>query len=219
VWDPGKPAAEDWLTVADPDQARLLSDLASFRYFEPFIALERTVSEAAAEASCGVDTMLYRVRTFLKAGLLKVARVQKRAGRPIKHYRSIADAFFVPFSVTPYATLEERLASQMEPGQRRLVASIAAVLRETGLDGRRIYRGSTGTVWNEAAADIETPITPEDPNLPAALQYGTELYLGFDEAKALQRHLHELFLHYREREAGEGQKYLFQVALLPAVPE
>lgn len=208
-----------WLTVEDPEQARLLSDMNSFRYFEPFIARERTLTQAAAEVGCKVDTMLYRVRKFLAAGLLEVTHAQRRAGRPIKHYRSTADAFFIPFAATPFASLEERLASQMESGNRKLVRSTAAVLRETGLEGRRIYRGATGAVWNESAADIDTPLWPQDPHMPAAIQYGTDLYLGFDEAKALQRHLYELFLRYREREAGEGQKYLWQVALLPAVPE
>lgn len=208
-----------WLTVDDPAQARLLSDVDSFRYFEPFIARERSVSQAAGEAGCAVDTMLYRVRKFLAAGLLTVARSERRAGRPIKHYRSTADAFFIPFAATPYASLEERLTSQMEPGNRRLVRSIAAVLRESGLEGRRIYRGGTGVVWNESAADIDTPLAPDDPNMPAAIQYGTELYLGFDEAKELQRRLYELFLSYRDREIGKGQKYLWQVALLPDATE
>jgi hypothetical protein len=90
-----------------------LSDPESFRYFEPFIARDRTVKEAAEAVGCNLDTMLYRVRKFLNAGLLKVTRVEKRAGRPIKHYRSTSEAFFVPFEVTPYAELEERLEALM----------------------------------------------------------------------------------------------------------
>jgi hypothetical protein len=209
----------EWLTVEDRLQARLLSEEASSRYFEPFLARERTVSQAAAEVGCGVDTMLYRVRTFLAAGLLRVTSVQKRAGRPIKRYRSIADAFFIPFRVTPYATLEERLANQMEAGNRRLVRSIATVLRETGLDGRRIFRRPSGAIWNESAADTQTPITPYDPHMPAAIQFGTELHLGFEEAKELQQELWRLFLRYRERETGEGPSYLWQVAMLPAAAQ
>jgi hypothetical protein len=210
---------EKWLTVEDPEQARLLSDLNSFEFFEPFIARERTASQAAAELGRRLDTVLYRVRQFLEAGLLQVTRLEKRAGRPIKQYRSVADAFFIPFAVTPFATLEDRLASQMASGNQKIVRSIAAVLRETGLEGRRIFRADNGTVWNQSASDAETPLRPVDPNMPAAIQYGTELYLGFEEAKALQRQLHELFESYGEREVGEGRKYLLQVALLPEVSE
>jgi hypothetical protein len=107
----------------------------------------------------------------------------------------------------------------MAAGNRRLVRSIAAVLRETGLDGRRIFRRASGAVWNESAADTHTPITPYDPNMPAAIQFGTELHLGFEEAKELQQELWRLFLRYRERETGTGPSYIWQVALLPATSE
>lgn len=216
--DSGSLSFQSWLTVDDPTQARLLSDLTAFRYFEPFIARERSASQAAAEAGCGLDTMLYRVKRFLAAGLLTVTRSDRRAGRPVRYYRSVADALFVPFAAMPYATLEERLASQMASGNRRLIRSIAEVLRDTGLEGRRIFRGDNGVVWNESAADVDTPLNPEDPSMPAAIQFGLGLHLDFGEAKELQRELHRLFERFRDREAGGGQKYMLQVALLPEAP-
>lgn len=217
--DSGRNPLKSWLTIEDPEQARLLSDLSVFRYFEPFIARELSVSEAAAEADCGIDTLLYRVRRFISAGLLTVVRSEKRAGRPVKFYRSVADAFFVPFAAMPYATLEERLASQMESSNGRLIRSIAQVLRDTGLEGRRIFRGPNGVVWNESAADAHTPLKPDDPEMPAAFQFEIGLHLAFSEAKELQRELYGLFERYRDREAGTGQKYLWQLALLPEAPE
>ena len=55
-------------TVTDAEQARLLSNPASFRFLEPFVARERSVTAAAAEVGCSLDTMLYRVKTMLKEG-------------------------------------------------------------------------------------------------------------------------------------------------------
>jgi hypothetical protein len=208
----------DWLTVEDPEQARLLSDPGAFRFFEPFLARERTVTAAAVEAGCSVDTMLYRVRKFLKAGLLRISRVETRAGRPIKHYRSVADALFVPFSATPYATLEERIENQFAPFNRTLIRSVAHLLRHTGRDGRRIYRHPDGEVWNDSAADPETPFRMDDEDLPAAYDFSTEIELELSEAKALQRELHELFERYAKRRPGRGQSYLWHLSLMPVRP-
>jgi hypothetical protein len=62
--DSGRPPPEAFVTVRDPKQARLLSDPKSYAFFRPFVACEKSVSEAAAEVGCAADTMLYRVKTF-----------------------------------------------------------------------------------------------------------------------------------------------------------
>ncbi len=108
----GRPLAK--YEVHDPLQARLLTHPVSKEFFKPFLARERTVSQTAAELGRSVSATLYRVKTFLRAGLLYVAREEKRSGRPIKHYRSVADAFLIPSETTPYAGLEERLSAQLE---------------------------------------------------------------------------------------------------------
>jgi hypothetical protein len=66
--------------VRSAEQAKLLSSPESLRFFEPFVARDCTVSQAAKEVKCRVDTMLYRVNLFLKAGLLKVVKTQARRG-------------------------------------------------------------------------------------------------------------------------------------------
>ena len=95
--DSGRPPSDVFHTVSDPEQARLLSNRESFRFFEPFVARELSATGAAEEVGCALDTMLYRIKTFVRAGLLQVSRLEKRAGRPIKHYRSVYDAYFIPF--------------------------------------------------------------------------------------------------------------------------
>ena len=115
--DSGRPSAEAFHTVTDAEQARLLSNRESFRFFEPFIAKEQSATAAAAEVGCALDTMLYRIKTLLGAGLLQVAKLEKRAGRPVKHYRSAHDAYFIPFEVTPFANLEERMREHFSEAQ------------------------------------------------------------------------------------------------------
>jgi hypothetical protein len=211
----GRPPPEAFVVVRDPLQARLLTDPASFRFFEPFIDRDRTVSQAADEIGCRLDTMLYRVKTFLNAGLLAVSRLEKRAGRPIKHYRSSSSAYFVPFEVTPYAGLEERLKAGFEARQEMLVKSLARLLREHGWEGQRIFRSASGEVWTEGAADTARSFDPKDPMTPVVLDFSLTVHLSRDEAKALQLELSRLLERYRDRESRPGQAYTFGVALVP----
>ncbi|HEX7003480.1 MAG TPA: hypothetical protein VF168_04785 [Trueperaceae bacterium] len=217
--DYGSSAVETWTTVQDPRQAQLLSDREAFRYFEPFMAREKSVSEAARELGCSTDTMLYRVRSFLAAGLLRIVRVEPRAGRPIKIYRSSGDAYFVPFDVTPFATLEERLAEQMEEFSREVVHSSAALLRQTGRRGQRIYRTREGRVWNDSAADPHTPFIIGDPGVPAAYDFSQVIRLQEEDARRLQLELHSLFERYAAVADELGREYLWQVTLIPKVAE
>lgn len=115
------PQAE--LVVRDPNQAQLLTESRSKEFFKPFVARELTASQAAHEVGCELSAMLYRIRTFQAAGLLAVVRQEKRAGRPLKVYRAVADAFFIPFDLTPYADYEERLMEQLAPAWRQVLAA------------------------------------------------------------------------------------------------
>lgn len=207
----------DWSVIDDAEQARLLSDPKAFRYFEPFLARESTVSSAAEIVGCGVDAMLYRVRSFCKAGLLRVIRVERRAGRPIRHYRSTADAFFVPLAVTPFASVEERLANQMKPFNDEVIAGMAHLIRQSGREGRRIYRGPDGEVWTESARDVDSPFSLDDPALPAVFDVSARLKLDFENAKSLHHELRLLFERYHDLSVDGKREYLMQIVLLPAV--
>lgn len=230
--DSGRPPAEAFHTVTDPEQARLLSDPASFRFFEPFVARERSVSAAAEEVGCSLDTLLYRVGTFLKGGLLRVSRLEKRAGRPIKHYRSAHDAYFIPFEVTPYAGLEERLDAHYRERQKLLVPAGARLLRSLGNEGRRVYRRlDDGEVWQESAGDIETFTDLYDaPTYRRRLEarrgsvgemLDDTLYLTDAEARALLLEFHALWWRYaqgRSRSEESGRPYFMQFNFLPLEP-
>ena len=67
-------------TVTDTAQARLLTEPRSRDFFKPFLARERSASQAAEELGCSLNTLLYRIKTFLQADLLHVTRQERRAG-------------------------------------------------------------------------------------------------------------------------------------------
>lgn len=211
----GKPVADTWFTVTDAVQGRLLTDVPGRHFFEPFLARERTVSEAAAEVGCSVDAMYYRVQKLLKAGLLVVARTEARAGKALKHYRSNADAYVIPFSLTPSATLEEHLAEQLAEENALIARSFAAVLRLKGLEGRRLYRHADGQVWSDAAVDPAVPFSSGGQVAPVAHDFSVRLKLGQEDARRLQEELHRLYEHYSALVPRGGSEYIWRVALVP----
>ncbi len=204
--------------VTNAEQARLLTEPAYDDAFRPFLARECSVGEAAAEAGLTLDAMLYRVRVLLKAGLLEVARVKPRAGRPIKLYRSVHDAYFIPYELTPFASLEERLWRQFMPELKERLAIQARRLRERGFDGQRLYRNDFGETFMESAPDALSPVDFLDSEREPALDFWTNVALTEQRAREVQRTLYDLWRRSQEPEAevGDGKRrYRLAVAFVP----
>lgn len=203
-----------FFTVADTEQARLLTEPTSKEFFKPFLARERSAAEAAAVMRCSLNTMLYRIKTLLRAGLLGVVREQPRKGRAVKIYRSVHNAYFVPFRVTPYATIEERLEVQSEPIFAGLIHSYAAALKQNARYGHHIFVNENGVVWTSDLLPEQTPAG--QPNI------FTDVYLRLrdEDARALGQELKELLgraleLDKQTGDDPEARAYLNMVALLP----
>ena len=213
----GRTPGEIFWTVTDSRQAELLTDATSKVFFKPFLARECSVSRAAEEVGCNLNTMLYRVKTFLKAGLLVVAREEKRAGRPVKLYRSAFDAYLIPDGVTPYANLEERLMRQMRPFWETVMRSLARAYRERGWGGQHLHRTPEGVVTTSLATK-ETGLTDfwsVEP--PFDVYSDMRLKLTAEEAEGLARGLLELLKNASQTIVKEeGKRYILQVALVPA---
>lgn len=214
--------------VEDEIQARLLSDTKAFSYFIPFLAQTRTVSEAAQEIGCNLDTMLYRVKRFLEAELLEVVWVEKRAGRPIKHYRSVHDAYFVPLSLTPFATFEEEVRQLVRRYENTIIRELARSSRTLNRQGKRIYRDKFSEVATHTAKDEEEIFAfdslPElaldstfNHTLVAEL-FSDELLLTQSEAKELLAQLYRLWRDHKLEPTAARKPYVLQVALVPLEP-
>lgn len=94
------------MTVPEVDaekqsSALLLEDL-NRKIVQVCIPEARTLSELADLLHTEMNPLHYRVQRLLKAGFLSISHIEKRAGRPIKHYRATQETFFVPFRYTPY---------------------------------------------------------------------------------------------------------------------
>lgn len=191
--DSGRPPADAFHVVDDPRQARLLTDDDVLRFFRPFLARDASASDAAAEAEVSLDRMLYRIRTFVDAGLLRVVRRRPRAGRPIKIYRSSHDAYLVPYAATPFATLQELLRQRFEATAHHLADLLAAheTARDRPWDGFRLYRGDDGETW-VVGSDVAL-------GEAEAVDLAVTLHLREDDARALRHALVDLFHTYARR--------------------
>jgi len=217
-------ASARYFTVSDPQQARLLSDPRFQDAFFPFLARELGASAAAAELGLDLNAMLYRIRVLSKAGLLQVVRFEQRKGRPIKIYRSVHDAYFVPYEATPFADLEERLWRQQLPELRERTSIQARRLRAGGIYGQNLFRNELGETWVQSGVSGGEELAWLDPQRTASIDYRTDLLLTDAESREVQSALYELLQRHRPDSASiphgsavpvDRQRFRLSVALLP----
>ncbi len=223
VFYSSRPPSEAFYRIETPAQAAILDERAVARLFFPFLGRERTVGQAAAETGFKLNAMHYRVRTFLDAGLLKVVREEKRAGRAIKVYRSVADAFFVPFQFTAHATRQESWLAHIEPVARPIAQSMAERYLEREQAGQCIFRDDEGHFVSLGGQELreskEIVFHPDADQRPLGTDRFGNIFLTEAEAQRLERELVELFGRYLKLWHSDDKvrhEHLFLYAFVPA---
>lgn len=209
------------LTIADPEVARVLVENRSAQLFEPFMKRALSLNEAAQELGVKLPKLLYHVKRFVKLGLLEVACVERRNGRPVKRYRSTAKTFFVPFHVTPSETLERLLsrltAYENERFQRELARTLQNISPTWGLHialSKEHGMDFSLTPDNKGAAKPFLDVIFGF-NAPAIISTQGKLRLDFETAKAFQVELRELLARYTQKQTSKGQPYAYRLGLTP----
>jgi hypothetical protein len=204
--------------VDDPAAARLLMDATTRDVFGCFLGRTRSVREAADALGRDLDAVLYRVRRLVAAGLLEVAAVQPRAGRPIKRYRAVHDAWFIPFEALPYADLEETFLDLHVAHAARAARAAARWLADRPWAGYRIgldasgRMGMRGAAQDDDAPDAEAPSLLGGPDGP--MDAGLELRLSPADARSLNADLAALVATYERRaEAGPANRLLLVISV------
>ena len=206
--------------ITDPKAARLLLDFRETAYLYPFARSENTVTGVARRTGWEPALLLHRVRRFERLGLLRVARLEPRAGRPIKHYRMSAEEFFIPHTVAPAATVEDMLEAMDATLRRQMYRNIVratAQITDSARLGWRVFADENGFFHTDFAPGPGVGFSVLGPEAPAVIHRWTTLRLDFPAAKALQRELDELFYRYLN-ETG-SQVYQFRIALAPQSDE
>lgn len=197
-----RPPSGTFFRIESRAQARLLSDPVKGTFIHPFIGRECSVGEAAQTLACSIQAMHYRVKQLLVLGLIEVKREEKRAGRPIKYYRAVSDAFFIPDDLTTHADLEERLLADLAPTVQLIAKGVAKAIRREGRTGRCEFYNEHGSISSYGcvakAEDNVIELNYEYPfRLPNTDRRG-DIFLADDEARQLSRELNALFGRYLE---------------------
>lgn len=213
------------MTITRPEVARALTDLKTTQLLEPFMKRELSLSEAARELELTLPSLLYHVNRFTKFGLLEVACVERRKGRPIKRYRASAKTFFVPYDLTPSETLAHLLQNLMAPGERRFHREAANTLQARSPNWGLNISCPTGEGIDYALASQATDFVPDmvdsvlKADVPALFISDGTLELDFATAKALQKELVDLFNRYRQKQQPGSQHYAYRLGLTPMQDE
>lgn len=203
------------LVVTNPAMADALTKQRILKQLTPFFGQTCTVLEAAQQTNTKANTMLSQVKRLQALGLIKVVKEQRRKGRSIKHYRAVADVFFVPYEITTADTLEAMMAERDKYWATQLRKGVVhARAEDVGSWGTRIY------VDDRHRLQIQTAVTPEknhtmlDKDRPAALSaWRDSVYLDYEDAKALQREMFALLLKYQRKEGA--QRYIVRMGMAP----
>ncbi len=218
-------SSRTWLKVEDAEAAKAIADPAALRYLEPFVGQERSVGQVAQELGVSLSGVLYRVRQFLRLGLIGETRSEPRSGRPIRYYRSVADGYFVPFQATSVTNQEALAAHAFRRLREQLDESVGqAWVKAFGEErpiGIQVFRGSQGRLSRNIAPDPEgspgeRPLDALlEPAAPAVWDSWGVVRLTGEEAKALQRELAALLQRYWPPSRSATGAYMVRLAMAP----
>ena len=219
-----RPTSPDFYRVHSERQAYLLENPDISSFFTPFLAREQTITGAARELDCKVNAMHYRVRTFLGAGLLKVVREEKRAGLPVKVYRSVADAFFIPFELSHHTDRETHMTERYESILHQIAKAMMQQERQRGRVGQCLFRDTTGDIMSFGGVELpdshDVLFNVDDSYQPINADRMGNIFLTEVEARALQHELDNLFQRYlnlaHEDMEAPKREHLFLYAFSPA---
>jgi hypothetical protein len=208
-----------WQTITEPRAVKLLLDNERRQVLGAFMHGPCSVKRAADKMGWTLNAVHDRVRTLETLGLLRVAHLEARQGRPIKHYEAIADGFFVPFHATTSASFEGFISESLEPLHRAFIQLFAkagiGLIDNPDEAGFRLYAqdGSIVSDLTPTAERFDFLRDVLEPNAPALMLSYNQLKLTRDDAKALQREMMALLERYGNRNGPEH--FVAHVGLTP----
>lgn len=206
--------SREWLVVNDPRAAAVLLDPDQMTLLKPFMHSPNTVRDAAKQLGVESAKLYYPVRRMLDLGILEVAFESPRRGRPLKHYRTSAEAFFVPFRVTPFGSVEEFITKSEEAWSRQLVRSVAKEFTQwAGFEhwGLRISYENGFIMHSKILDPTISSLSPPEPGGVVA-SWDTNFYLGESDVQQLAEEVNAVLEQYRSKRTGPRRVLRFAIA-------
>lgn len=175
--------------LADPLRRRLVLMLAG---------QEHSLAALAASIGTDIKRLHYHVAALVRLRLVRVARTQRRAGRPIKFYRAAADAFFVSHEMgapSPHAALDAELRESI------------ARLRDPSLEGVLYYVDAGAPRMRMVETDPRRAITHAE--------YWRIINLSRADAERLAKEVANCFQSFVARDPAKARPHLVHFAIAP----
>jgi hypothetical protein len=190
------------MVVRDERAALLFTQPQQRRLLLWFARRPKSVGEAAAALGMDLKRAHYFIRRLADLGLLVVAGERRRAGRPVKLYRAVADSFFIPHVVSP----------------RGFGDDLAGELRESL--ARELMHGEGGILFTANKEGAVRGRLVGAPGPGGGAEMWRVLRLSRAEVAALRQDLAALLNRYQRRpgEAG-GDVYLVHAAVARRLAE
>lgn len=207
------------LEIKSEVAAALLLKDKTRRLLAPFALGKKSMKEASEALSIKLTTYYPYVKRFENAGLIEVVEVIARAGRSIKRYRTVADEFFIPHTLSPLLAHFEEI--QHVSHNTLLQAMSRAWLEstdETNAWGFRFYVDPRIGFTAMGARSKGEPWDLLSGERPIVLPYWRKLKLSRDKARSMQRELQEVLERYTEEQDGRDD-YLIRIAMAPSPKE
>lgn len=197
--------------VATPQQAALLLDPRLNDLLSELVRLDRaSASELARALGRPLSSVHAQLERLLAAGVVEVAQVEARAGRPIRRYR-IPLPWHVPFAVTPAATLRELLGGGFESGLREQLDALARVMGRAESPWEVLIERREG----QFSQQIRPLRRSEMSHLRAAMGSGMSLRLSPGRALELKERLTGLIQEFMSQPDADGERWTLTVLLTP----
>ncbi len=215
------PKAQTWHNISDPEAARVLNTPSAFRMLSPFLDSENTVGGAANQLGMSNVKLFRQVKKFVRLGFLESSRLETRAGKAIKHYRTVAPGFFVPYALLSSETLEVEFLAQNTFWEQQLARAVGAVSNDAMRDaGAYFFRHDNGNLRKVTGQKGGLNVLPEqasaDANQAPIWSDWSVVMLEPEAAQALFDDMTKLFRHYQTlHQARLGRPYLMRTAMAP----
>jgi hypothetical protein len=156
---------------------------------------ERSLSQLSRLTQTPLNLLHHHIRKFMLLGLVRIARVQARAGAPIKYYRATARAFYVPAELM-----------NADPG-----AALASQLRD--LLARTLARAVQGVVYSHDGKGPRMRLVKDADPRTLAMELWLELHLSQADAAAMAGELRALLHRFEACSHKPNRRYLVHAAL------
>jgi DNA-binding MarR family transcriptional regulator len=157
---------------------------------------DRTLTELASELDQPLPKLHYHLAKLTRSGLLRVSRVEPRAGRPVRRYRAIAEAFLLS------------LADVAEPVGEKLASDLRRSLAE---DASRRDRFLLYHLDEAGRFRVRLMDPDGQGRTPRAFEYWKILKLTPEQRKALATELAEVISRYETAPDAAGSQPSFLV--------